>query len=147
MTWWIWILAGLALLVVEVLIPGGILMVFFGVSALIVGALVALGLGGPLWLQLLVFTVLSVVSLLTLRGPVLKRMHAGPEVSDSIDSLVGAEAESLVDFAPGEPGQVELRGTAWKAFNGGDRTLRRGERCVVERVESLILFVRERSDS
>jgi len=147
MTWWIWILAGLALLVVEVLIPGGILMIFFGVSALVVGALVALGLGGPLWLQIFIFTVLSVVSLLTLRGPILRRMHAGPEVSDSIDSLVGAEVEIRGDVAPGEPGQVELRGTTWKAFNSGDRLLRRGERCVVERVESLTLFVRERRES
>ena len=74
MTWWIWILVGLALLAVEIAIPGGIIMLFFGVSAMIVGVLVALGVGGPLWFQVLLFSVLSVVSLLTLRGTILRRM-------------------------------------------------------------------------
>ena len=34
-----------------------------------------------------------------------------------------------------------------KLKNSGDRILRRGERCVVERVESLTLYVRERRES
>jgi len=67
MTWWIWMLSGLALLALEILLPGGIIFLFFGASAMIVGALVALGLGGPLWMQALVFSALSVVSLLSIK--------------------------------------------------------------------------------
>jgi len=79
-----------------------------------------LGLGGPLWLQILVFTVLSVVGLLSLRGPIVRRMHAAPGDADPIDSLVGAEALALGDISVGEPGQVELRGTTWKATHSGE---------------------------
>ena len=68
------ILVGLGLLAVEVAMPGGIILLFFGVSAMIVGVLVALGLGGPPWFQVLLFSLLSVVSLLTLRGPILRRV-------------------------------------------------------------------------
>jgi membrane protein implicated in regulation of membrane protease activity len=142
MDWWIWMLIGLALLTLEILIPGGIIMVFFGVAALLVGLLVALGIGGPLWFQILVFTVLSVVSLLTLRGPILRRMKATPGSEDPIDSLIGSQALVLEAMAPGDEGKVELRGTAWSALNEGEATLEPGAKCRVSRVESLKLYVR-----
>jgi membrane protein implicated in regulation of membrane protease activity len=65
MDWWIWVLVGFACLVAEVVIPGGVVLLFFGAAALVLGAIVAAGLGGPLWFQLLEFSYLSVVSLLT----------------------------------------------------------------------------------
>ena len=47
MGWWIWILVGLGLLAVEVIVPGGIILLFFGAAAIVVGAFVWLGIGGP----------------------------------------------------------------------------------------------------
>jgi membrane protein implicated in regulation of membrane protease activity len=142
MTWWIWVLAGLALFGLEALVPGGIIMVFFGVAALLVGVLVAVGMGGPLWFQWLLFSVVSVVSLLTLRGPILRRMNASAEGTETIDSLLGQQALAMEDLAPGAVGKAELRGTSWTAENVGDRTLTRGQHGIVERVEGLKLFVR-----
>ena len=141
MSWWIWILMGLALLALEALVPGGVIMAFFGVAALLVGALVGTGMGGPLWFQWLLFSVVSVVSLLTLRGPILRRMNAaqGP---DTVDSLVGQQVLAIEDLAPGAVGRTELRGTAWTTENIGERKLARGQHGVVERVEGLKLFVR-----
>jgi len=142
MTWWIWILAGLGLLAAEVIIPGGIIMLFLGVAALIVGVLVAIGVGGPLWFQILLFSVLSVVSLLTLRGPILRRMQARHSDAEQVDSIVGTGAVLTEDIAPGAEGKAELRGTAWTAVNLGTRALSKGERCIVEKVEGLTLFIR-----
>ena len=76
MTWWMWLVLGLVLLAGEVVVPGGIMLLFFGVAALIVGALAGGGLGGPAWLQWLLFSGISIVSLLTLRGPILRKMTA-----------------------------------------------------------------------
>jgi len=142
MNWWIWILVGVGLMAFEVVIPGGIIMLFFGVSGVVVGLLTWAGLGGPLWFQILLFSVLSIVSLLTLRGPIVRRVNAPTAVSDRVDSLVGAKATALGDLAPGSEGQAELRGTAWTAINAGDSPIARGARCTVERVEGLTLFVR-----
>ena len=99
------------------MVPGGIIMLFFGAAALIVGLLVALGLGGPIWLQWALFSVVSVVSLLALRGPILRRMSSSPEQGDSIDSLVGKTAVVAERIAPGALGKAELRGTSWTAKN------------------------------
>jgi len=142
MTWWIWILLGLALLAVEIVIPGGIIMLFFGVSAMIVGVMVALGVGGPLWFQAVLFSVLSVVSLLTLRGPILRRMHSKSFAADKVDSFVGEQALAVGDIAPGTEGKAELRGTSWTAENIGDGTLSAGDKCTVDRVDGLKLYVR-----
>ena len=142
MTWWIWILAGLALLAVEVAIPGGIIMLFFGISAMVVGVLVALGIGGPLWFQAVLFSVLSIVSLLTLRGPILRRMSAAALESDMVDSMVGAQAVALEAIVAGAAGQAELRGTTWTAVNVGVESLAIGDKCTVDRVEGLTLYVR-----
>ena len=142
MTWWIWILVGLALLALEVAIPGGIIMLFFGASALIVGVLVALGVGGPLWFQALLFSGLSVVSLLTLRGPILRRMNSADDLADPVDSIAGKQALVLGDIAPMAEGKVELRGTPWTAHNVGDSPLSAGQTCIVDRVDGLKLYVR-----
>jgi membrane protein implicated in regulation of membrane protease activity len=142
MTWWLWILAGLVLMVAEVVAPGGIIMLFFGVAALIVGALVAAGLGGPVWFQWLLFSVLSIVSLVTLRGPILRRMREGVARSAQVDSLVGELVLLITDLAPGAEGKVELRGTSWTAKNVGDRPLSKGQQCKVDRIDGLKLFVR-----
>ncbi len=142
MAWWIWMLLGLGLLMFEIIIPGGIIMLFFGISALVVGGLVAADAGGPLWFQILLFSGLSVVSLLTLRGPILRRMKATENAAREVDSLIGANAELMDDIAPGAEGKAVLRGSVWTAHNLGDRQLDRGKRCTVEKVEGLTLFVR-----
>ena len=142
MTWWIWMLFGLALLAVEILVPGGIIFLFFGASALVVGALVAAGLGGPLWLQAVVFSIMSVISLLTMRGPILRRMQAGGGVADKIDSFVGEAVVLTEGIGPRGKGKGELRGTSWTVVNLGESALACGDTRTVERVDGLTLFVR-----
>ena len=141
MTWWMWLVLGLVLLAGEIVVPGGIILLFFGVAALIVGALAGGGLEGPAWLQWLLFSGISIVSLLTLRGPILRRMTARDDPAERIDSLVGKSVVILEDLAPGAEGKVELRGTSWTGENIGDTSLAKGQKCVVERVDGLKLFV------
>jgi len=144
MTWWVWMLSGLGLLALEILIPGGIIFLFFGVSAMVVGLLVAVGMGGPLWVQALTFALMSVVSLLTLRSPILRRMDASAKAAGSatVDSLVGQDVQLIVDIKAHGEGSGELRGTSWSVKNLGDADLSRGDKRVVERVDGLTLYVR-----
>ena len=51
MLWWVWILLGFLLLLAELLTPGGLYLLFFGVAAIIVGLLAGLNLIGPPWMQ------------------------------------------------------------------------------------------------
>ena len=142
MTWWMWILAGLVLIGVEVAVPGGIILLFFGAAAVVVGILMAVGVVEAVWMQWLLFSILSVVSLVTLRGPILRRIRTAGRRGEAIDSLVGQEITALGDLSPGAEGKVELRGTSWSAKNVGEDAIARGKKCRVERVKGLMLFVR-----
>ncbi len=141
MAWWIWVLGGLGLLLVEVATPGGFFAVFFGAGALLVGTAKALGWAGPAWLDWLVFTALS-VSLLVIFRRDLRRLAllSGPPV----DRLEDEQALVVDEVAPGEVGRAELRGSTWTARTDGASVLRRGERCRIERVEGLTLWLRGR---
>jgi membrane protein implicated in regulation of membrane protease activity len=137
MEWWIWIVLGLGLLVAEMLIPG-LFLLFFGLGALLVGALVLLGAGGPKELQWLLFSGFSLGALALLRRRLRSRLARKPVV----DSLVGELAVPLEDLPAQATGKAELRGSAWSARNDADVPLSRGQRCQVVRVEGLMLWIR-----
>ena len=138
MAWWTWILFGLALLVVEMLTPGGLFALFFGFSALAVSVMAALGLG-PAWLQWLVFAALGVGLLLLLRSRIQERLR-GRRIP--VDTLVGEVAIPLSDLPARGTGKAELRGTTWECRNAAERPIARGDRCQVEKVDGLTLWIR-----
>jgi len=140
MAWWVWVLVGLGLLGFEVLTPGGFFMLFFGLAALVVGALAGSGLTRPIWLQWLLFSLLSVGSLLVFRRRLLAWLQS-PEAR-GVASLVGDVAVLLADLPPGTVGKAELRGATWSVRHDGSETLARGRRCRVDRVDGLTLHVR-----
>ena len=142
MLWWLWMLLGLALVVLEVLTPGGFFALFFGIGALLVGALDGLGVGGPDWLQWLLFSVFSIVSLLLFRGPLFARLKSWGRKTNGVDTLVGEVATLLEDLPADAIGKVELRGTAWSARNEERQSLHKGQRCRVQRVDGLTLWIR-----
>jgi hypothetical protein len=138
--WWHWMAVGLVLVVLELTAPGGFYVIFFGLAALAVGALVFLGIGGPLWVQLLAFSVLAAVFLLLFRNPLMRRMKFD-RGTDDLDNLTGEPATALDDIAPAEAGRVELRGTTWRARNGGPVPIARGSRVRVVAVDRLTVVV------
>ena len=139
MLWWIWVLGGLALLAVELMTPGGFFVIFFGIGALIVGLLTGLGLIEAGWLQWLLFSAVSIVSLLLFRKPLLEWMKQREPQRPPVDSLVGETAVVTEDLSPGGTGKAELRGTSWSVRSRDQ--LRRGQRARVERVDGLTLWL------
>ena len=141
MIWWYWMLLGLVLLGVELVTPGGFYFLFFGLAALIVGSLTGLGLAQTEWLQWLLFSGLAVLWLLVLRSPILAWMKRQDKNQPTVDSLAGEHASPLEDLAGGGTGKAELRGTTWTAHNAGPTPLQKGQRCKVERVEGLTIWI------
>ena len=140
MQWWHWAVLGLALGLLELATPGGFFILFFGIGALLVSVLAMLGIAGPLWLQWMLFPILSVVTLYSFRGPLLRRLRAS-EHKGAIDSLTADIAVAKEDILPGAVGRAELRGTSWSALNVGLAALHRGQRCAVRKVDGLTLHI------
>ena len=138
--WWHWLVLGLVLVVAEMAAAGGFYIIFFGIGALTVGVLAGLGFAGPVWMQILLFSAVSVSTLAIFRGRMLRAFQ--PDVQlPKIDALVGEVAIATEDLPPGGVGRVELRGAAWSARNGADVAVTRGARCRVTGVDGLTLYI------
>jgi membrane protein implicated in regulation of membrane protease activity len=141
MLWWHWLLLGLVLTALELAAAGGFYIIFFGIAAIIVAVLVLFEVAGPLWFQLLLFSLLAIASLLFFRNPIMRKLNLSAG-ADNIDTLA-TETGSVIDaMAPGANGRVELRGTSWSARNIGTTSLSTGARCIVVREERLTLLVK-----
>jgi membrane protein implicated in regulation of membrane protease activity len=139
MEWWMWLAAGLVLVVAELATPGGFVIIFFGVAALVVGTFGLLGVVTSVPMQLLLFSVLSVGSLALLRQRLQSRLRT--PAAGNVDSLVGDLAIPQERLSPGVVGRVEVRGSTWSARNTSNVTLDPGQRARVAAVDGLTLAV------
>ncbi|MBI1898400.1 MAG: NfeD family protein [Acidobacteria bacterium] len=128
------------MMLLEALTPGGFYLMFFGISAVIVGLLAALHLTGAAWVEWLLFSVIAIITLAFLRKPLIEKMR--PAAGPAVDTLIGETAVALTDIGADGIGKAELRGSAWSARNVGPQPLTAGQRCKVENVEGLLLWIR-----
>ena len=138
MSWWIWMLFGLVLLALEMAAAGSFYLLFFGLGALIVGALTGLGVVPSPWVQWALFSILSAALIALLRKPLRDRTRV-PQ--DAIDAMIGEVAITAGPIEAGGAGKAELRGTQWSAHNAGSSALAAGARCRVEKVEGLTIWL------
>ena len=112
---------------------------WFAAGAL--GAMIIALCGGGLWLQCVVFLVISVVLLFSLRG--FLRKHITPkQIKTNVDSIVGTEGlvTATIDNLA-STGQVKLGGMEWSARSTSGEVIQPGERIRVDRVEGVKVFV------
>jgi hypothetical protein len=138
--WWHWLALGLILVGLEMAASGGFYVIFFGIAAIAIAGLRLLDIGGPVWVQFLLFSVLSVGSLVLFRSPLLRWLELDGQ-GPPVDSLVGERAMPLEDIPAGGVGRAELRGTVWTARSAAGRPLVRGQRCVVVAVDQLMIVL------
>ncbi len=141
MDWWIWLVLGLGLLGAEVVIPGGFVMMFFGLGGVAVGLLSAAGFGGPLWAQVGLFAAVSSGALALFRRRLLEGFKVPHAMDESLGDLAGAAVVIAEDLPPHGRGRSEFRGASWSILNMGDSTLAKGQRAKVLGVDGLTLKV------
>ena len=118
---WLWIYAGLALMLLELIVPGFILC-FFGLSALTVG-LLRFVFGETLTAagQLAVFSAFAIIYIVVLRR-YLKKVFVGGTVETKTDfdnESVGRLGRVTVAIRPPVPGRVLLGDAEWTAESSG----------------------------
>jgi hypothetical protein len=141
MFWWHWAVLGMVLAALEILTPGGFYLLFFGVGALAVSILTLLGIGGPVWLQILLFSLFSIICLALFRNPLLRMMQRKTAGREPVDTLVGEVATPVTAIEPGAVAKAELRGTTWTARNRGTRVIPAGCRCKVVQIDGLVITI------
>jgi membrane protein implicated in regulation of membrane protease activity len=137
--WWHWLVLGMILVGLEATAVGGIYVVFFGISAIVLALLSGLGAAGPLWFQLTLFGALALLFVFVLRQPVIRWLKLDRTPAE-VDSLVGEVAVPLDEIPAGAVGRAELRGTVWSARSTSG-VLLKGQRCRVVRVDHLVILI------
>jgi membrane protein implicated in regulation of membrane protease activity len=135
----LWFLIGLILFLMELVIPGFFIF-FFGLGAWVT-ALACLIADPGTNLQIVIFAIISVLSLVALRRIIQKKFFYSRE-SDSAaveDEFTGKEGVALSTFSAGSKGKVEFKGTTWNAESESDISV--GQSVIIINKESFKLNV------
>lgn len=135
----LWFLIGLVLFLLELMVPGFVIF-FFGFGAWVT-ALVCLIAHPGTNLEIIIFAVTSVFSLVALRRIIQKKFFYGKnDNAEAVeDEFTGKEGLALVDFGPGRKGKVEFKGTNWNAES--DFEIREGQYVIIIEKDSFNLIV------
>lgn len=133
-----WVLSAIALVIGETLTVG-LTFIWFAVGA--VGALLIAFLGGPVWLQLIMFLLMSAVALAMVR-PLAARYFQPKRSPTNADRVIGRTAQVIqeINNTTGQ-GQVKLLGQVWTARSQLDVVIPEGAQVKVLRIEGVKVFV------
>jgi len=140
MTPTVWFILGFGLAALELLIPG-VILIFFGVAAIMVSGLCYIGILPDTGMQLLVFAALSIALLVGMRK-YLKGLFAGKESDDADqeNDFIGQKVKVLEAFSANEEGTVEFKGASWSATS--ETSHKKGDTVLVIDRDNLTLKVK-----
>jgi membrane protein implicated in regulation of membrane protease activity len=135
----LWFILGLLLFLLELVIPGFFIF-FFGLGAWVTALVCLIGEPGTN-LQIVIFAVVSILSLVALRKIIQKKFFysKGKESEEVEDEFTGREAIAIGEFGPEIIGKVEFKGTTWKAESNSP--IKSGERVIIIEKENFKLKV------
>ena len=134
----VWLIILVVLIITE-LMTLGLTTIWFGAGAL---AAIAVALpGGPVWLQILVFTVVSLVLLFSTRPLAVKYFNKN-RTKTNVESLIGREGvvKKEIDNLAGK-GQVVIGGMEWTVRAAGNAAIPEGTIVVIRAVSGVKLIV------
>jgi len=137
----LWIVLGIALAIAEAF-TATLLIIFFGVGAF--AAAGAAALGAPLLVQVIVFALVSGLSVTALRPIILRHAKSALETGDTpfgIEAIEGTHA-TVLEEVDGAHGMIKIDGEHWQArsFDGNEKYLP-GERVRVIKVKGATAIV------
>ena len=142
--WWaLWLTVFLAFAAVEMLTLD-LFFIMLGGGAL--AALVADFAGADLWLQIVVFCVVSLLMIAFVRPVTLKHLHKGSaEQRTNVDRLIG-ETALVMEAVSATGGRVKIGGDIWSARSDSGN-LTEGQRVIVAAIEGATAVVAPQSES
>ena len=117
--WIVWLALMIIMVIVECMGPA-LVSIWFAAGALVslILSLFSLipGVTIPWWVQVIVFVVVSAITLLALR-PLSKRYLKRNTISSNVDSLVGKRGLLEEEIKPFEPGVCRINDVSWTAIS------------------------------
>lgn len=139
----IWLIVLVVCLVIEISTLG-LASIWFAGGALL--AMIISLIGGPLWLQVLVFLVTSIVLLIFTR-PIAAKYFNKNRTKTNVESVVGKQAivTGRIDNLRGE-GQIVTDGMEWTARSLDGSVVEEGTVVIIEKIEGVKAIVKIRKE-
>jgi membrane protein implicated in regulation of membrane protease activity len=139
----IWFFMGLVLLLLELALPG-LIVVFFGIGAWVTALCIIL-FHPDINIQILIFLVSSVLFLALLRKYLKKKFfHEDTSIVTTLeDEFIGKTGVAESKFSAGSTGRVHFKGTSWTAVSDSDIEI--GEQVTILDKESIKLIITKKN--
>lgn len=135
----IWFGLLLVFLVVEAACPFHLVSIWFAAGAF--AAMIAAWLGAAVWLQILLFLVVS-CTLVALLWPFIKKFLNPKLAKTNVDAVIGSEGYVTADIDNlCATGQVKLGAMEWTARSTSGQPIPKGSLVKVDRIEGVKAFV------
>ena len=136
-------LAAVIILGVAEAVTVGLVTIWFAIGAL--AALISSLFGGPLWLQILLFIVVTAITLITTRPLVKKYFGKNSHKATNADMVIGKDAyvTEAIDNLKGT-GAVKCLGKEWSARSENGEIISAGETVTAVKIEGVKLFVKSK---
>ncbi|MCR5624183.1 MAG: NfeD family protein [Lachnospiraceae bacterium] len=133
-----WLIALVVLVLIDIFTMS-IVFIWFGIGALV--ALIASLLGAPIYLQFVLFGVVSVILLIFTR-PIAVSIFNKNREKTNVDSLIGKEVRVVTAIDKHmDTGAVRINGIEWSARTNDGHKVSEGETVKVLRVEGVKVIV------
>lgn len=137
--WLIWVIISIVCLILE-LSSGDFFILCFAIGAA-VAAIVA-GCGLSLTWQIIIFAIVSALSLLLVRPTLLRKLHKpNRERLSNAEAMIGQEGRVSETIEAGGYGRVAIDGDDWKAVSADGSAINSGTRVRVVKMDSIIVTV------
>ena len=133
----IWVVLGLVLIIVE-MFSLSLVLLFFGVAALVVAVLKYAGLNN-LPIEILAFAILGIAGLLLFRSKLRRSLKSQPD--HSIDR--NRPIILSVDVPARGSAGIEYQGVLWTAVNASDAPMKKGDQVFIQSTEGVKLIIRK----
>lgn len=137
--WLIWIIVSILCLILE-LSSGDFFILCFAIGAAVAALLAGCGLS--LTWQIIIFAVVSALSLLLVRPALVKKLHKPHrERLSNAEAMIGQQGRVSETIEAGGFGRVAIDGDDWKAVSADGSVIGQGTRVRVVKMDSIILTV------
>jgi membrane protein implicated in regulation of membrane protease activity len=135
---WIWLVLAAALYIGE-MISLTFFLLPFGIGASV--AFLSVLFGAEVWLQWVLFVVVSIVALIALRPAYKHLVHKADKAKVGVDRLIGMTGKIIEGNAPSGEMRARVAREVWNVSTDGDDTYAVDTRVKVLRVEGVHLIV------
>lgn len=135
-----WVIVAIAMVVVELVSAGNLISIWFAIGA--VASMIVTMISSNVTIQVIVFAIVSMVSLLIIR-PMASKFLRGQSFATNADSLIGRRAVLAEAIDEDKWGLIRINGTSWSATTADQSELPKGTRVEIVAIEGVKLIVRK----